>query len=193
MRPAAALSLALALGLGLAGADVHAAPVEHAVDPTHTQVSVELRVGLAAVLGRFERARGSLRLDRTAGRASVELEVDAASWSSGNAALDTLLRGPALLDAERAPVITFRAEAVPVADGDRVDAVDGRLERAGAQHPLRLVARRAGCYLNPLLQRTVCGGDFEATAPRAALGLAGGPPELAPTVRVFVQFEAIRQ
>jgi polyisoprenoid-binding protein YceI len=189
---AAVAAAAATLWLGLAATAARAEPVAHAVDPTHTQVLVELRIGLATVLGRFERVRGTLTLDRAAGRAAVELQVDAASWSSGHAALDTLVRGPALLDAERAPLIVFRADTIAVAEGDRVEAVEGRVERAGSAHPLRLAARRAGCYLNPLLQRPVCGGDFEASVPRAALGLAGGPDELAPTVRVRVQFEAIR-
>ena len=188
MRAALAAAL-LALG---AAPPLRAQPVEHMVDPTHTQVLVELRLGPATVLGRFERARGTLRLDRGAGRADVELRVDAASWSSGHAALDARLRGPALLDVERVPEIVFRAEGIAVAGDGRVAQVAGTLERGGTARPLAFVATRSGCYLNPLLQRPVCGGDFEARVDRAALGLGGGAADLGPALRILVQFEAVR-
>lgn len=186
MRRAAAILLALA-----AAGPLRAEPLAFDVDPTHTQVVVELRVGLATVRGRFERARGTLQLDPAAARAGVTLEVEAASWNSGDAVLDALVRGPALLDADRTPLLVFRADGVAVADGERVSAVAGRVVRGEAAHDLRLVAVRSGCYLNPLLQRRVCGGDFEAAVPRAALGLAGGPDTLGPELRLLVQLEAI--
>ena len=56
----------------------------------------------------------------------------------------------------------------------------GELTLRGVSQPLTLKAVRFNCYRNPLFNREVCGGDFEATVRRNE-------------VLLRVQVEAVRQ
>ena len=57
--------------------------------------------------------------------------------------------------------------------------------------PLTLRALRGNCGLNPLLRRTVCGGDFEGEVVRSAFGITHSLPFVGDKVRLIVQVEAI--
>ena len=59
---------------------------------------------------------------------------------------------------------------------------------------MTLKATRFNCYVNPMIKREVCGGDFEATIDRSRWGMdhalqMGAPDQ----VRLLVQVEAVRQ
>ena len=102
-----------------------------------------------------------------------------------------VLRGESLLASERHPTARFVGERFDF-EGDRVSAVAGTLTLRGRTQPLTLRATRFACYANPLFQREVCGGDFEAPLRHRDFGIAApaGVPE---EVRLVVQVEAIRQ
>jgi len=98
----------------------------------------------------------------------------------------------ALLDAAGHPTLRFAGDTV---DFDRrLGAVDGLLTLRGRSAPLTLRAERFGCYTHPLLQREVCGGDFDATVELGRWGLAGAAAEqaLADRVRLRIQVEALQ-
>lgn len=184
---AAAAAAAVATAQGGAGG-----PPSYTLDPTHTFVSFEIRpAGVSTARGRFDRKQGRVAFDRAARRGEVEIEVATASVSTGVPAFDTLLRGQTLLDSERHPGARFVGERFDF-EGDRVSAVVGTLTLRGRTQPLTLRATRFACYANPLFQREVCGGDFEAVLRRSDFGIGAGlavPDE----VRLLVQVEAIRQ
>ncbi len=55
-----------------------------------------------------------------------------------------------------------------------------------------LTASRFNCYLSPLLNRQVCGGDFETTIERSQWGVTWGIPfGFEDRVRLLVQVEAV--
>lgn len=187
---------ALAVGPGAAraqGADPAAGGLPaYTLDPTHTFVTFEIRpAGLATARGRFDRKQGRVAFDRAARRGAVEIDVQTASVSSGVPAFDALLRGESLLDSERHPDARFVGDRFDF-DGDRVAAVAGTLTLRGRTQPLTLRATRFACYANPLFQREVCGGDFEAVLRRSDFGIAAAPG-VPDEVRLLVQVEAIRQ
>jgi polyisoprenoid-binding protein YceI len=193
-----ALALQLLLAVAAAGAAAGAAARDggslppYTLDPTHTFVSFEIRpAGLSTARGRFDRKQGRVAFDRAARRGEVEIEVATASVSTGVAAFDALLRGESLLASERHPTARFVGERFEF-DGDRVSAVAGTLTLRGRTRPLTLRATRFACYANPLFQREVCGGDFEAMLRHADFGVAA-PPGVPDEVRLLVQVEAIRQ
>ncbi len=177
-----------------AGFGDRAEPAPYAIDPTHTFVTFEVaHFGTSTSRGRFEKVRGTVQFDR-AGRASrVEADIATGSVSTGVAALDGRLRGPEFLHSEAFPSATFIAEGFAFS-GDTVSEVAGSLTLLGKTLPITLKASHFNCYLNPLLLREVCGGDFEATLLRSRwgmdAGLALGIPD---SVRLLVQVEAIRQ
>lgn len=193
-----ARALPLLLAVAAAGAATGAAAQDggilppYTLDPTHTFVSFEIRpAGLSTARGRFDRKEGGVWFDRAARRGRVEIDVQTASVSTGVAAFDALLRGESLLASERHPTARFVGERFEF-EGDRVSAVAGTLTLRGRTLPLTLRATRFACYANPLFQREVCGGDFEAMLRHGDFGVeapAGVPAEL----RLVVQVEAIRQ
>lgn len=169
-----------------------AAPVDYQLTPTHSFVHFEwMHGGLSTLRGRFDKAAGRVTLDRDAreGRGSIELRLD--SVNTGRPALDAALRRA--LGAEGAAVSRFELEALRF-DGDRPVAALGRWRWRDTVLPLELRAERFDCYLNPLLRREVCGGDFVADVDIAAAGVrVDAAFGLGPTVRLRVQVEAIRQ
>ena len=70
----------------------------------------------------------------------------------------------------------------------------GTLTLRGKTQPVVLKAANFNCYLNPMLRRETCGGDFQATIKRSQWGidwgLDGGIPD---EVRLLIQVEAIKQ
>ncbi len=79
-------------------------------------------------------------------------------------------------------------------NGDKVSEVAGTLTMRGKTHPVTLKATNFNCYMNPMLKREVCGGDFETTLKRSLwgvdYGLNFGFPD---DVRLIVQVEAVKQ
>ena len=187
---AAALLVALLPALAAQGA-------EYALDPTHTSVHFEAaHFGTSTSRGRFERITGSVRLDRAARTGRVEIEIATASISTGVLALDGRLRGADFLDTEAHPTARFVAERPVFEDAaanPKVVEVPGELTLLGRTLPLTLRATAFNCYLNPLLLREVCGGDFEATLERSRWGMDRAMSVAPDRVRLLVQVEAIRQ
>jgi len=160
---------------------------DYSFDPTHTTVHIELPAagGLSIVIARLAKSEGTLAFDRTARSGRVEINVQAGALDSGIAALDAVLRGPQVLDADAHPLLRFVGDVFRF-DGGQLAAVGGTLTVKGRDVPLTLNATRFNCYTSPLFRREVCGGDFEAVIERAALGLGEG------SALLRVQVEAIR-
>jgi polyisoprenoid-binding protein YceI len=75
-----------------------------------------------------------------------------------------------------------------------VEQVDGTLTLRDKTLPATLKATRFNCYLNPVLRREVCGGDFETTIKRSQWGIDYGLEMGVPDdVRLLIQVEAIKQ
>ena len=184
---AAALAVALAVGPG-----ARAEPASYAIDPTHTFVAFEAaHFGTSTSRGRFDRKQGTVQFDRAGRSGGVEISIATASISTGVASLDRRLCQADVLDCDAYPEARFSAERFAF-NGDKVSEAAGSLTLRGRTLPLALKASRFNCYLNLLLLREVCGGDFEAALVLKDWGLDGvfGVPD---TVRLLVQVEAIRQ
>ena len=177
--------------LAAAGAAA-AAPVDYQLTPTHSFVHFEWpHAGLSTLRGRFDKVAGRVTLDRAArsGRGQVQIRLD--SVNTGRPALDAALRRALGAEGEASTgytIDTLRFE------GDRPVAALGRLAWRERELAVELRAERFNCYLNPLLRREVCGGDFAADIDPATLGLALDPAfGLGRPIRLRVQVEAIRQ
>lgn len=185
---AAALTAALA-----AVTAVGAAPVEYRFDPSHTFVHFEVRhFGTSTLRGRFGPIEGGVVLDREAGTGNLTVNVATAGVSSGVRVFDSRLREPDLLAVAEFPQASFVADRF-VFDAGRLAEVKGSLTLRGVRQPLTLRALRFACEMREMLQREVCGGDFEAEFERSAFGIVFGSPFVADRVRLVIQVEGIRQ
>jgi polyisoprenoid-binding protein YceI len=185
---AAALSLAL-----LAGPGAYAEPVTYVIEPTHTFVHWEvLHFGTSTVRGRFGGVSGSVTLDRQARSGQISIAVDTTTLDTGIAPFNAKLRSNEFFDVAQHPKAWFVASRLQF-DGDRLKSVTGELTLHGVSQGVTLTATRFNCHDHPMLQRQVCGGDFEASLRRGEFGLAYGAPLVADQVRLLIQVEAIRQ
>ncbi len=185
------LLAAAALGLTL---NAQAQNASYVIDPTHTFVYFEIgHYGTSTNRGRFDRKEGSVQLDRAAKSGKVEISFDLASVSTGVPMLDKHLQSADFFDTAKYPNAKFVGDKFGF-DGNKVVQVGGSLTLRDKTLPVVLKATRFNCYINPLLRRETCGGDFETTIKRSQWGMrygldAGVPDE----VRLLVQVEAIKQ
>ena len=184
--------LAASLGALLCGAAA-AQSVGYLLAPAHTKVHWEVRhFGTSTQRGWFADVQGSVRLDRTAGRGDVSISIATASVSSGVAVLDGMLRGNNFLAATDHPTAYFVATGLRF-DGERLAEVRGEFTLRGISRPMALRALNFGCRTDAMLQREVCGGDFEAELRRSEFGSTFGLPFVGDAVRLLIAVEGVRE
>jgi polyisoprenoid-binding protein YceI len=184
---------ALAAALALAAPVALAAPEVFVVEPGHTFPAFEVvHLGISTQRGRFDRTRGRIELDREAGRGRIELVIETASVSTGNRALDAVLRGEDFFDVERHPRMTFRAEAITF-DKDGPRRARGDLTMNGVTREVAVDVERFACTRLPFLVRLTCGADVKATIRRSDFGITRFANFVADEVRIVAQVEAVRE
>jgi polyisoprenoid-binding protein YceI len=169
------------------------APEDFVVEPGHTFSHFGVsHLGISTQRGRFDATTGRIVLDREAGTGSIDVEIDARSVSTGNAALDAVVRGEDFLDAARFPAITFRSRRIAF-EGGVPRRASGELTIAGRTRPVELEVVRFGCTRLPFLVRTTCGADAVALLRRSEFGMAAYSGLVGEEVRLEIQVEAVRQ
>lgn len=89
-------------------------PGRYEIDISSSTVTFRTRhlFGLAPVRGRFAIRAGTIDVDEPLARSSAFVQIDAASFRTGNGQRDDQVRSERLLDTDRYPVITFRSESM---------------------------------------------------------------------------------
>jgi polyisoprenoid-binding protein YceI len=183
---------ALLLSMLCAGA-AHAEMATYAVEPTHTSVTFEiLHNNTSTLRGRVDTKAGQVEFDRAGKTGRADITVDVASLDTGLAAFTKNLLDKNFLNVAATPMARFVGDKF-VFDGDKVSAVSGELTLLGKAVPVTLKAQRFNCYISPLIRREICGGDFETTIRRSDFGMTYKVPEIADSVHLLIQIEAIKQ
>jgi polyisoprenoid-binding protein YceI len=144
-----------------------AEPVSYRVDSQATHVEYAASaLGVFTQRGQFTRVRGSVVLDRDAGRGEVEFTIDARSLATGWDVRDAFVQDEPLLDVARHRWIRFLSTHVVFADG-RIARVDGDLTLRGVTRPVELNVTRFAC--GDAGDR--CEADASATILRSAFGM----------------------
>jgi polyisoprenoid-binding protein YceI len=174
------------------GASIEAAPVDYVLVPSHSFVHFEWpHAGLSTLRGRFDRLSGGVEIDREARRGSARVVLRLDSVNTGRPALDAAVRHALGADGEASARVDIDSLGF---DGDRPASARARFTWRAQTLELALHAEHFNCYLNPLLRREVCGGEFVATVEPAALGLSLEPSfALGRPIRLRIQVEAVRQ
>ncbi len=122
----AAGALASCVSLG-----AFAAADTYQLDPTHTYPSFEADHfgGLSVWRGKFTKSSGTVTLDRAAKTGTVEVNVDAASISTGNGKLDDHLKTAEFFDVAKFPAATYKGTDIKF-DGDKPSEVVGSADAA---------------------------------------------------------------
>jgi polyisoprenoid-binding protein YceI len=185
--------LALALVPALFASAASAEVATYAIDPTHTFVMFEIdHFGTSTNRGRFDKKEGTVQFDRAGKTGKVDITLDVTSISTGTAPFDGHLKSPEILNAAAYPTARFVSDKL-VFSGDKVTEVTGQFTLLGKTHPVTLKANKFNCYMNPMVKREVCGGDFEATIKRSLWGASYGLNYgFSDDMRLVVQVEAVK-
>jgi polyisoprenoid-binding protein YceI len=192
-------ALAALLAAGGAQAQSPAAPTApgnatYKIDPAHTFVTWEfLHFGTSTLRGRFDKKEGTVQFDRANQTGKVDLTIDTTSISTGTPAFDKHLSSKDFFNVATFPTARFVADKFSFY-GEKVTEVNGNLTLLGVTKPVTLKATNFNCYNNPMLQREVCGGDFETTLLRSQWGMTWGSNFGMPdNVRLLIEVEAVKQ
>jgi len=78
--------------------------------------------------------------------------------------------------------------------GDTVALVEGKLTMLGRTQPVTLKPNQFHCFESPMLEREVCGGDFETTVVRSQYGMGYGLNwGFSDNVKLVIQVEGVKQ
>jgi polyisoprenoid-binding protein YceI len=173
------------------------APGTWAIDPGHADVAfIGRHFMLTKVRGRFTGVSGTLQIDEDPTASRVDVTIDMASVSSGDAARDDHLRSPDLFDVGTHPTATFHSTAVEWSG--RTGTVTGDLTIKGVTRPVTLAAEFLGHAHDPWgNDRAVF--SAHATINREDWGvswnmlLETGGLLVSKEIRLELELEAIRQ
>lgn len=167
------------------------------IDPGHADVSfVGRHFMLTKVRGRFTGVAGAVTVSDDPNASSVEVTIDMASVSSGDATRDDHLRSADLFDVAAHPTAAYRSTSVEW-DGSR-GTVGGDLTIKGVTRPVTLTVEYVGHALDPWgNERAVFAAH--ATINREDWGLSwnmaleAGGILVSKEIRLEIDIETIRQ
>ena len=187
---------ALALALPLAAA---AAPESYTLDPYHTYPHFAVdHFGVSLMWGRFDKSSGKFTIDRAAKKGTLDLTVETASLSTGDndkgarpRSRDEHLRGADFFNVAEFPRMTFKAGDVKFS-GDSPTEVSGELTLLGVTKPLTLKIERWVCKDHPFSKKPMCGGNASGSLKRTDFGMKYGVPAVGDEIRLYVEFEGLK-
>ena len=183
------IGAALAAGVAAAAA---AAPVSYTLDPDHTIPRFEiLHNGFSNHIGAFIKSSGKSTLDFAAGTGSVEVTIETASFLSGHAFMEKVVKGPEFFDSERFPTMTFRSSRIRF-DGGKPSVVEGDLTILGVTRPVTLTFTNFACGQHPRTKKDQCGGNLIGAIKRSDFGMKAYIPAIADDVKLLIQVEAFK-
>jgi len=107
-------------------------------DQRRTEVRFKYTMAYATQRGRFTRVRGTLDYDEAApGKSKVDALISTASLTTGEALVDSELKGASFFNVEASPVIRFRSVAVKSGSATAADVL-GEVTVNGITKPVTL-------------------------------------------------------
>jgi len=165
---------------------------DYTIDPGHTYVSFAINhLGFSTMRGKFDRQSGSMHYDPAGKKASVMIEIDAASIDTGHAKRDAHLQSPDFLNAVENPTITFKSTAATWS-GDKLSTVSGDLTILGVSQPVTLEVIAIKCGAHPFNKKQMCGFDATASIKRSDFGVNYGLPAIGEVLDLQIELEATK-
>lgn len=142
----------------------HAA--SYIINPTNTNIRFSLeRFKTAASTGGFYNVKGKLQYDPSSQSGNISLMIPIGSLETGNQTLNKNLKGADFFDMQYFPSARFQSTNWYF-NKNAVTKVDGNLTLNGKTHPISLTATTFNCYVNSIINKQVCSGEFATTIDR---------------------------
>ena len=163
------------------------------IDPQHTFSTFEYEHwGLSLQHGRFDSNTGTIAFDTATGDGAIDIEIAAASVSTGSSVFDTILRSADFFNAAAYPKITFKSTRLIFA-GERLMQVDGILTIKAISRSITLDMTHFNCRFMPAYGKRACGANGSARLSRSDFELGKYVPFVSDIVTLRVSVEAIKE
>ena len=168
MRAALLLSAA---GVFLSPSAV-AEPASYTIDASHTHVQFSvMRFGFNQIIGEFQELSGEIVLDEDAPESSsVRVTIDTTSLESGDPLRNEHVSGPAWLDTNSHPTMSFASTNVEQTS-EMTALITGDLTIKGITQPVVLNATLNRIGTDPVSRGQAAGFSATAQISRAAFGI----------------------
>ena len=163
------------------------------IDPEHSFAMFEYdHWGLSFQRGRFDTTSGFIELDMEAKTGSINIEIEAASISTGVGVFDRLLRSGDFFDAANHPRTTFKSSRLAF-DAEKLIRVEGNLTIKGITRPTTLEITHFNCRHMFVYGKYACGANGFAKILRSDFDMGRYAPFVSDTVTLFIIVEALKE
>ena len=192
MNKVAQLTTVLVLSSALA-APVLAAPETFVVDGNHTFPRFSYNhLGYSIQMSRFDKATGTVTLDKAAKTAAVDIVIDTKSVNTGSATFNEHIQGEDFLDTAKYSTAAFKSTKV-VFDGDKPASIEGNLTLKGVTKPVTLTVTNFKAAPHPMLKKDAIGANAWTMVKRSEFNAGKYAPNVGDDVRIDIAIEAIKQ
>ena len=192
MQKLSKLTAALILA-AVAAAPALAAPETFAVDSTHTFPRFSYNhLGYSIQMSRFDKATGTVTLDKAAKTAAVDIVIDTKSVNTGSATFNEHIQGEDFLDTAKHPTATFKSTKV-VFEGDKPVSIDGNLTLKGVTKPVTLKVTAFHAMPHPMLKKDAIGANATTKVKRTDFNMGKNVPYVGDEVTIDIALEAVKQ
>jgi polyisoprenoid-binding protein YceI len=176
-----------------------AAPESYTLDPHHSFLQFETEhIGMSKMRGRFDKTAGKFSIDRAAKTGSVEITVQTASISTGDAdresrprSRDEHLRSPDFFNVAEFPTMTFKSSKV-IFNGDNPRTIEGEATMLGVTKPLTLHVENWRCGPHPANKKEMCGANATGTIKRSDYGMKFLIPAVSDEQKLWIEMEGYK-
>jgi polyisoprenoid-binding protein YceI len=192
MQKLTKLTAALILA-AVAAAPALAAPETFVVDSNHSFPSFSYNhLGYSIQMSRFDKATGTVTLDKAAKTAAVDIVIDTKSVNTGSATFNEHIQGEDFLDTAKHPTATFKSTKV-VFEGDKPVSIDGNLTLKGVTKPVTLKVNGFHAMPHPMLKKDAIGANATTKVKRTDFNMGKNVPYVGDEVTIDIALEAIKQ
>ena len=192
MQKLTRLTAALILAT-VAAAPALAAPETFAVNSTHTFPRFSYNhLGYSIQMSRFDKATGTVTLDKAAKTAAVNIVIDTKSVNTGSATFNEHIQGEDFLDTAKHPTATFKSTKV-VFEGDKPVSIDGNLTLKGITKPVTLTVTSYHAMPHPMMKKDAIGANATTKVKRTDFNMGKNVPYVGDEVTIDIAIEAVKQ
>ena len=192
MQKLTKLTAALILAT-VAAAPALAAPETFAVDSTHTFPRFSYNhLGYSIQMSRFDKATGTVTLDKAAKTAAVDIVIDTKSVNTGSATFNEHIQGEDYLDTAKYPTATFKSTKVNF-EGDKPASIEGNLTLKGITKPVTLTVTSFHAMPHPMMKKDAIGANATTKVKRTDFNMGKNAPYVGDEVTIDIAIEAVKQ
>ncbi len=177
----------------VAAAPALAAPETYVVDGNHTFPRFSYNhLGYSIQMSRFDKATGTVTLDKAAKTAAVDIVIDAKSVNTGSATFNEHIQGEDFLDTTKYSTATFKSTKVNF-DGDKPASIEGNLTLKGVTKPVTLTVTDFKAAPHPMLKKDAIGANATTKVKRTDFNMGKNAPYVGDEVTIDIAIEAVKQ